>query len=221
MWKNLQRNLYDLFFPPDCLICGATDGLLCGDCRSLMEVSGFHARSRLKHLVDVYSAVRYKNRFAKKMIRAFKYEPFSRQLKTALASLVIDHFLMLDKPFDFSGRILVPVPLAAGRLRWRGYNQAQELAEELAKSWRLELAACLRRTKETKIQTTLSAAQRKTNIKGSISCFGPTLIRGKQILLIDDVITTGTTMEECARVLLKGGAASVTGISVAHAEIDD
>ena len=110
---------------------------------------------------------------------------------------------------------VVPVPLHALRLRARGYNQAWLIASELAE--RLDRAALehgLARTRDTGHQARLSRAERTENVKGVFAAERPELVRGRTLLLVDDVSTTGSTLEDCARALKDAGAAQVWAAAV-------
>ena len=111
---------------------------------------------------------------------------------------------------------VMPIPLHTERLRERGYNQA----EAIFKDWALEgkmpwRADILERTRHTIPQWELKFAERKANIKGAFVIRQPEMVKDKHIIIVDDIITTGITLDECARVLKKTGAASVHGLTVA------
>lgn len=210
----------DLFYPKICFFCAKEKTWLCPDCQALLEISPVHKRRIKTNLADLYAAASYKNRFVKKLVRSFKYEPFLRVLKEPLAEAILAHLASLDDKPDFSGYLVASVPLAPKRLRWRGFNQAEDLGMELAARLNLPFAKnALRRPKNGPPQTMLAAAARKTNIAGQIIGGPLAPIKGSNILLVDDIVTTGATMEECARVLKNNGALSVVGIAIAFAEI--
>jgi ComF family protein len=133
-------------------------------------------------------------------------------------------------PEALRGRVdwVSPVPLAPERSRERGYNQAGLLAGALARRLRLPCREVLRRTRDTGTQTKLSAQERRKNVRGAFAVRAPYRARnrllarwfppveGKRILLVDDVITTGATVDECARALKAAGAAAVYALSVAR-----
>ncbi len=117
-----------------------------------------------------------------------------------------------------SADLVIPVPLHVKRLRQRGFNQAVLLGEILAGLWRLPLSrANLQRIRWTEPQVNLSAAERVANVRGAFAVSEPALLKGKRIILVDDVFTTGSTVTECARVLLKAGAAEVSVVTIARA----
>ena len=114
--------------------------------------------------------------------------------------------------------LIVPVPLHARRLRQRGFNQALLLGEFLARSWRLPLNRHnLRRTRWTEPQINLSAAERSANVRGAFAVADPGQLAGRRVILVDDVFTTGSTVAECSRTLLRAGADAVVVVTAARA----
>jgi ComF family protein len=210
--------LLDLIFPKFCLGCKREGTFLCEDCFSILEISTSHQKFRGKNLTDLYFPVNYENFLVKKLIQNFKYPPLIRELKREIALIIISHFLLLDKKHDFSDFVLVPIPLSKKKLKWRGFNQAEEIAKELANFLKIPLISdCLVKIKETKDQVELSEKERRENVKGAFFVKNKGEIFGRNILLIDDVFTTGATMEEAARVLKEAGAKKIVGIVVAKA----
>lgn len=121
-------------------------------------------------------------------------------------------------PADRTYDTIVPVPLHVDRLRWRGFNQAALLARPLARHWRLRLEyRALRRTRATPPQVGLGEAARRRNIADAFEIPPDWSGRGKRILLVDDVYTTGATLEECSRLLLDSGASQVDALVLARA----
>ena len=113
---------------------------------------------------------------------------------------------------------VVPIPLHFKRLRTRGFNQSALIAKPIARALGLPLQAdVLRRVRDTDPQAGLAKAARAENIHGAFVAQRPLRIRGRRILLVDDVITTGETVKEAARVLSAAGAASVKAIAAARA----
>ena len=112
---------------------------------------------------------------------------------------------------------LIPVPLFKRKLKKRGFNQAEEIAKELSRVLKIPLISDnLIKTKETPPQVNLSEKEREENLKNAFFCKNPALIKQKKIFLIDDVYTTGSTMEECAKTLKQSGAKEIWGIVVAR-----
>jgi ComF family protein len=111
--------------------------------------------------------------------------------------------------------LVVPVPLAPGRLRARGFNQAALLAEQVAPALRADLADVLRRD-DRAAQVGLGAARRLTNLAGAFACRDPARIECKDVVLVDDVVTTGATVSACADTLAHAGAGRVRVLAFAR-----
>ncbi len=109
--------------------------------------------------------------------------------------------------------LVLPVPLSPQRLRARGYNQAAEIARRLNVAARLELSLC-ERARDTTAQSELPWAERRRNVRGAFRCTRP--IAGATVAVVDDVMTTGATLDEIASVLKKAGAARVVNWVVAR-----
>jgi len=226
----------DIFFPCFCLNCGKEGKDLCDDCFSLIDISNsqycpfcyppkivLNGRTcpnckKKKNLNGLFSATSYNNFIVKNLIHQFKYSPFYvKNLSKTLASLIIAHFQLLEKRQDFSKGILIPIPLEKRKLKQRGFNQAEEIAKELSIFLKLPLANnVLIKTRQTLAQAELSKEERKKNILGAFSINKNFSVKGEKIFLIDDVFTTGATMEEGSRVLKEAGAKEVWGIVVSR-----
>ena len=218
MKTKIKNFVLDLLFPKSCFNCQKEGVYLCEDCRSTLEISGFHQNYSTQNLKDLYYPLPYQKSLIKNLIQKFKYEPFVKELAEPLACLIIEHFQLMENPPSFGfNSILIPVPLEKRRLKWRGFNQATAVAEELASSFGLKiLTDVLVKTKATLPQMELTDEERKENIKGVFILKNGELIKNKKILLVDDVYTTGSTMEECARILKIAGATEIIGIVVAR-----
>jgi len=132
--------------------------------------------------------------------------------------LIIAHFNLLEKPLEsWKDFILVPVPLTNKKKRKRGFNQAEGLGEELRKSLGIPLLKnCLLKIKETPPQIELQKEERLKAQKGVFLVKNKGEIKERKLLLVDDVYTTGATMEECAKVLKIAGAKEVWGVAIAR-----
>lgn len=184
------------------------------------EKSGKCPRCRDKKLSGLYSALSYKERaLTKKLIRQFKYEPRIKSLAKDLVKILMEHFEATGSGMAAARKndALVAVPLEKSRFKNRGYNQSEELGKELSKILLIPLISNnLIKIKKTFSQIELSAEERKKNLKNAFIVKNYSEIRGKKIILVDDVYTTGSTMEECATVLKNAGAKQVWGITVAR-----
>jgi ComF family protein len=175
-----------------------------------------------KYLDRVISASEYKNPLIRDLIRAFKYH-YVQELAAPLSQLLIQ--IMENQGFGFhlsaNGRdnldfVVIPVPLFKHRLHYRGFNQAELIAQEIAKHFKLpiEINTIKRKISRAPQAKINDIEKRKTNIKDVFNIV-PSEVEGKIILLIDDVITTGATLSEAARILKQNKAKEVWGITIA------
>jgi len=175
---------------------------LCGLCRR-----GLYQFDRLRSFGPFDGVLRG-------LLHLFKYNrvgPLARPLAQLLG--VVLH----EDPTLGAADIVLPVPLHPRRERARGYNQALLLARELARSLELPLdSSLLIRTRDTPSQTGLTPRQRRLNVRGAFAVTPRSRVKGKRILLIDDVATTGATLDACARALKRAGAARVEAVTVAR-----
>lgn len=111
---------------------------------------------------------------------------------------------------------IVPVPLHPARLKQRGFNQSEKLADVLAAAIEVPVGRPLARTRRTGAQARLGAGERRENVRGAFAPVPGVDVIGKSVLLIDDVITTGSTLGECAEILRAAGASRVTVLAVAR-----
>ncbi|HEX9911635.1 MAG TPA: ComF family protein [candidate division Zixibacteria bacterium] len=147
------------------------------------------------------------------LLHHFKYKrkiSLGKELGKRLGELLIqDKFL---KDYDY----LLPVPLHRSKERERGYNQSKILAEEISELTFLPLLdKVLMRKKNTRDQTNLNAEERERNVRGAFIVRDKLVLKGKRIILVDDVMTTGATLKECSRVLKEAGVKEVAGATVA------
>jgi ComF family protein len=148
------------------------------------------------------------------LIHSYKYSQ-KTHLRNPLALLTLKGVgkFLAEQHLD----LIVPVPLHRSRLRQRGFNQAVLLGRTLSRHLSLPLGTdVLARTRPTAPQIDLSATERRMNVKGAFTVNRPGLVAGKRILLLDDVMTTGSTMDECAKELKKAGAAAVIAATIAR-----
>jgi ComF family protein len=172
--------------------------------------AGCGCRHRLRALWRARSAAAYEGPL-EKAIHRFKYEGW-RALAPVLAGLAADRLAVEIPP----GAVIVAVPLHPRRRRARGYNQSELLAAEL-RSW-LHLAAPdgrLCRQRDTPPQVGLDRLRRYANVDGAFAWQGPQLT-GETVVVVDDVTTTGATLEACAAALRAGGSGRVLGLTVAR-----
>jgi len=213
----MKTFILDFLFPRQCLFCKKEGSHCCPDCLSVISITAHPSPLRASsNLSGLFCAASFEDRFVQQLIHAFKYEPFIRNLAKPLALLIVSHIALLNNPIS-PPDVICPVPLHKKRLKWRGYNHAEELAKQLGYAFSVPVAPnMLARVKHTNPQVNLNRKQRLKNMKGAFEVKNQELLQGKTILLVDDVFTTGATMEECARVLKKAGVKKVFGAVVAR-----
>lgn len=241
-YKKTKNFALDLLFPKFCLSCQQEGSYLCQDCRALLEIMEFNYclcekdptiippgqtnkengkchRCKNKSLSGLYFAMSYKNKIAQNLIKSFKYPPYVKDLAETLSSILIEHFIKTRNNTDqiWENSILIPVPLYKNKLKERGYNQSEELAKELAKILNIPVVLdVLTKIKQTNSQMELKKEEREKNLLGAFEIKNPAGVAGKKIFLVDDVYTTGSTMQECALALRASDAKSVFGIALAR-----
>ena len=227
-----------LFYPPTCAVCAAGvehSEYLCGDCqqRAPRIVAPFCAKCsepfpgaitqtfscancehRKLHFDCAVAAYRSRG-LVRKVLHQFKYGK-QRHLRHPIAQWLGESLgdpRLRGRHFD----IIVPVPLHPARERERGFNQAALIAELLANSAAVAARPVLERIRYTTTQTAYDRAERMENLHGAFRLRKNRDVRGLHVLLIDDVLTTGSTLSECARVLRAAGAVSVHAATAARA----
>lgn len=210
----LDRAL-DLLFPPKCPFCGRLlekDDLLCSDCcRDLPWLTGAQARRPVELTQGCLSVLRYQDK-VRSAIHGFKFRGRSARsaaFGTLMAQCASDHALTAD---------LITWPsLSKKRLRERGYDQSRLLALEMGKRLGLPVLRTLRKAHRPAQSGIQGPAARRANLLGAYTAIEPEAFRGKTLLLVDDVLTTGATLSECAKTLRLAGAEAVVCVTLARA----
>ena len=230
-FKTLCRNILDIVFPVYCVICGKENQFLCPTCKTGLpklehqrcivceKPSPFgktHPMCLTKNAADgLVCALPYPEKI-KRLIAVFKYK-FISDLGASLAEAIFAEIINQNLRQYLRDFIVIPVPLHKRRFAWRGFNQAQLLSQDLAGKLGLALDQNLvLRVKNTKPQVDLNREQRKANISDAFALRPDSLVTDKKFLLIDDVVTSGSTMNEIAKLLKKNKAAEVWAAAVAH-----
>lgn len=209
---KIKNFFLDIIFPVECLGCRKEGEWLCEEC--LLKIRpDKHSLSgqSLDRILTFYS---YDNEIIKRAIHLLKYK-FVEEAAKPLGNL-------LERGVkDIAGRpdgdtVVMPVPLHKKRFLERGFNQAALLAKILSREfgWQLDCET-LKRRKETSSQVSLAETERRGNVRGVFSIGDNLKIIDKKIVLVDDVLTTGSTMEECALTLKSAGAREVWGVALA------
>jgi len=246
MFQLAAESLFSVLFPSDCRICEASlkrisnlpvcegclesivplDGTLCSVCGEQLFVQPAGAGDDPVCGLCRRATPRFRKAIAfggyhgvlRELVHIFKYQRV-RSASSLLGRLLGQAVNKAGLPA--SSMLVVPVPLARGKQRARGFNQAEEIARSFVRSQpgrsiQLE-ATLLTRSRETTSQTGLTRPRRQANLRGAFSVARPEKLRGRSILLVDDVMTTGATAGECARILLRAGAKEVFVATVARA----
>lgn len=191
---------------PSCLVCNkrSPSGTMCAPCRKKTGIARFFAPFSYQHPV------------IRELIRLYKYESV-KEIGRILSTFLIKT-LFAAKFKVRRDMVIIPIPLHPRRKRSRGFNQSELLANFLGAAFRIPVAFdSLRRTKNTPPQVSLeNDEKRRENITNAFSVIDAQAIAKKTILLVDDVVTSGATLSEAARVLHEAGARSIYGIAVAR-----
>ncbi len=223
-WRG---QLLDLLFPARCVNCNRVGESLCSRCRSQIQFLTppycrrcsrpleFHGdpcplcRAHPLHITQI-RAVGYHEGVLRHAIHALKYRHWI-DLADPLAALLQQHLLRTAPNVD----LITAVPLHANRQRERGYNQAELLARSLAARVALPYTGGLKRTRATADQIGLDMGARHENVRDAFAADGAAFA-GRRVLIVDDVCTTGATLDACAVALRAQGACEIYGLTVAR-----
>lgn len=204
----MLHRLLHLLFPAKCLLCrkllADTETDLCHDCRKNAPVFT-KAKNRLPHVARWTAVWYYKDTVRRSILRykfyhARNHAPiFGRQIAMKLQAANMDDF-----------DILTWVPVSPLRKLKRGYDQTKLLARAVAKELGVSATGCLVKIRHNQAQSGLKeTSQRRANVQGVYKVIAPKAVQDKRILILDDVLTTGATVSECAKMLLFAGAREV------------
>lgn len=226
-WQATTEGLLNLLFPSRCVSCHRSGGLICSACQDEIEfirpplcpMCGQATSAprlcpscrRTPLQIHGIRAVAYLEGTLRTAIHRFKYSNM-RPLAAPLGQLASEYLAQNHLPAD----VIVPVPLHRQRLKERGYNQAALVANEIHKALDIPLMDnILIRVKSTIPQVGLNALERRENVKGAFDCTQSGL-KGRSVLLVDDVCTTGATLEACSVALRRVGVRLVWGLVLAR-----
>jgi len=240
MLHGLLKGLKDLFYPNCCLVCknrinsNQEQDFVCVSCQGKIEMNLPPFCAYCGRRLDKFSLAKnicsgcLKTRFhfdrafspckysgpIKKLVHEFKYTGRD-YLGKSLGKIMNNFIREYNLPIGYMD-FIIPVPLHTSRLRQREFNQAQILSEQVAGEFdKKVLAGVLIRNKATKTQTELNPEERRLNVKESFCVTKPELVKNMNLLLIDDVLTTGATSSEAARSLKESGARIVFVMTLA------
>ncbi len=214
---KIIKQILKIIFPRECYGCGQLDTLICSECLKRIPLRPYQ-KEKIRHqdyLDRVLISSFYSHPLVPKLIEQFKYYGQS-DLALPLGQIMLNFIKRNKLDKTLANFYLVPLPLHRRRLLERGFNQSKLLADFLSKSLSLPVIADnLWRKKYRKQQVKLSAAKRLNNIKGAFAVHNKKELFGKKILLVDDVVTTGASLNEAAKILREAGVSSVWAITIA------
>ena len=221
-------DIIGLFYPARCPICGKPTGykkelihkkcreklpyitgakcMKCGKHVESSEVEFCYDCTKIKHIYDSGRCLYSHNAEIKKSLYDFKYKN-KREYAKAYGEELSDNFK--NEIISWNADVIIPVPLHKSKLRLRGYNQAELIAKELGKNLNIPVdSKALLRKNKTKPQKELNDSDRKKNVKNAF-IVDKSVVKYKKVILVDDIYTTGSTIDGCARVLKEKGIEKV------------
>lgn len=220
----LYKVVKQWLFPPNCLLCGKVEqDYLCASCYAKLKQEAVFGMDKIKKKQSFYFAKHFYLFFyqgmAKKLLTQFKFGEKS-YLSTLFAKIMIKNEKLCGflKKYD----IIVPVPIHKKRKAQRGYNQSELICTELVRIIKENKIGtifleknCLQKVKYNLPQSSLNRKERVENVKQVYSLRHPEKIKGKNIILVDDIYTTGSTANACAKILKENGAKAILVVTIA------
>jgi len=230
MWyKNILQYIVDSIFPRHCINCEVEGFILCDKCYKTLDVSGVFCcpvchipteygmccsdRCRTEVSISKHCAISpyIEDALIGSLVHQFKYA-YIEDIRIVFDKMIKD----FCSYYDFDADLIVAVPLHRRRFVERGYNQASHIAYFLSRHTGIVYSDILKRTIYTQQQAKLSRQERQDNVRGAFELKQDVDIADKRIIVVDDVYTTGSTIEACADVLCRAGAHVVSGFSIAR-----
>lgn len=210
------NKILDFLFPNYCGICGRkiNERYTCENCLNILECYTERAlmHTESKAYYDKLLCLFEYNGIMKKKMLQYKFND-KKYISKTFGEII---FYKLKK-YNFKADYIVPVPISKRRMFERGYNQSECISRFFSKLSGVKLIdKCLIKVKNNSMQSSLSAAQRKNNVKNVYDITNEEVIKGKTIILFDDIFTTGATMNECAKVLKRAGAKEVIALALMY-----
>lgn len=217
MIKRIMIGLWNFIFPLSCIGCARHESVLCTECLSNIPLANKPAEKNIYPIFD------YKHPTIKRALWELKFKnnkAVARPLAQALYDKMLEEMQELEIFHGFTNPLLIPIPLSKKRKKARGYNQSELLCKELSFIDSVSFTLCINvlyKPLDTKQQTkTRSRSERKNNLRGCFAVKHQEKIKDRNIILIDDIVTTGATISEARKVLKRSGAKKIIAFTVAH-----
>lgn len=229
-------DIWSFLFPKKCVQCRSFGSYLCAGCFTRLDydvplicgVCGKRAVGGLTHpgcqgrytIDGIFAALVFRG-VCKKLVYQFKFQPNLNDLRKMMGELMYEGLIQQEVAVDILNKndfVFIPIPLTRERLRMRGYNQAELLSRELSRFFLAPTLNALMRIKRTTSQVGKTRDERRENIKDAFALRVDQHVdvQKKIGILVDDVVTSGATMNEAARILKKAGFKKVYGVAFAH-----
>ena len=211
--KILDR-LLELLYPTKCAFCHKLTGgdKICKSCRTALPLTPKGAQVQKFPFISACVSPLYYTGDVRESLLRYKFGSLS-----AYAEVYAPFMAKCIDENQISCDIITWVPLSRKRLRERGYDQAKLMADELSRLCGISCCRLLKKTRNNPAQSgTGSAEKRRANVSGVYTAVDTEKIRGKSILIVDDIVTTGATLSECGRMLMSAGAGEVKAVTVAR-----
>lgn len=222
-----------ILFPKKCVGCRRLGAYICVNCFASIQMQASaicgvcgrqavdgatHPKCAGRYTIDGVSAALVYRGLVKRLIYQYKFSPHLFDLTKVLGDLMYESVIQQESLQEYLGKdaVVIPVPLSKKRFRERGYNQADLLAKYLSQKLSVQYINALYRIRETSKQVGKSEKERRENVKGAFAVRGK--IDFEKVIIIDDIVTSGATMNELAKVLKKNGVKKVWGLALAHGE---
>lgn len=229
--SSILEGALDLIFPIFCQGCLKEGEYLCLFCQAKIQpplercfvcgknsfLGKVHSSCESRNFVlnGLLVAADYRQESIRNLIWHLKYSSVE-SISETLSIILTDYFISRDLQTYFASSVIVPVPLHKNKQKIRGFNQAEAIAEKFAQRLGLEYLPSLEKLKNVESQVELERQERLLNVKGVFAAKPIPSLGERKVILIDDVATTGATLNECAKVLKKQGVKEIWGLVVAR-----
>lgn len=207
--KIIYKELLDIVYPAEekCIFCGIEGFIgICDCCRA--EIKRCTVEDKTSISYGFYGGV------LKKLILEFKYN------KNFTAGEILSNLILeIINNQNINADIICYVPMTKKAIKKRGFNQCEIISKNISYNMDIPISKCIIKSRHTKEQKTLSKDERKSNIQGAFDIKSNHDIKNKHVILIDDVMTTGATIDECKNILLKYGVNKITVLTIAKSNI--